>query len=271
MKKEIDSNKIVSLSNNLIKGSYRLSLLEQRLILMVISNVYNDNETGQKNITSDRFYEVKKDAYLAAFGNVNNEELVEATRELIKARIEYKDEKGKTFIINWLQGCYYDNRTVNIRFTDLILPLINELERNFTYFCLKDIAKLKSSYSIRIFQLALSTIWQGGKSYYTLNTFKKLLGIEDEYEIYGNLKKFIINRVTEDINKGQETLKVEFKEKKNGRKVIGLELVVISCKKMEKIKKEEGLKKEHEELGVEEMIREVNSRINGRKRIEGKG
>lgn len=269
MKKEIPNNKIVSLSNNLIKGSYKLSLLEQRLILMIISNVYNASETGQKNITSDRFYEVKKEDYINFFGKVDNDELVEATKELIKARIEYKDEKGKTFIINWLQGCYYDNRTVNIRFTDLILPLINELERNFTYFCLRDIAKLKSSYSIRIFQLALSTIWQGGKSYYTLDTFKKLLGIEDEYEIYGNLKKFIINRVENDINNGQETIKVKFDEKKAGRKVIGLELTVISCRKIEKIRKEEELAKEHKELGVEEMIGEVNKRIGRRK--EGNG
>jgi plasmid replication initiation protein len=110
---------------------------------------------------------------------------------------------------------------VELEFSDKLKPYLLQLKERFTKYHLDSVLKLKSFYSIRLYELL--------KQWETLKTrtvevqeLRNAFGIpDDKYKQYGHLKKKVLLLAQKEINEKTEVF-FEFTEVKKGRKIVML-------------------------------------------------
>jgi plasmid replication initiation protein len=210
-------------SNFLVQASYRLSLIEQRILLSAITQIRNSEK-----ITDEVLYKVRAED-LVSLGSDEKDayaRLKEAAQKLFERKItliyEVKNGISTKKIksnIRWIQRAdYLDSEgCLEIRFSKDILPYINNLEEQFTQYDLKDIASITSSHAIRVYELLMQ--WGStGKREVSLENFKNMLQIEDQYKSIKDLKTRVLLPAIDQINEFTP-LKVSWTQKKTGRKI----------------------------------------------------
>ncbi|MBW8943740.1 replication initiation protein, partial [Escherichia coli] len=151
------SDLIAYKSNALVEASYKLTLQEQRFLLLCISRLKSGADAAsselQKNliITAEEYFNSFPD-----MGRKNAEiQLQEAVDRLWDRSILLKDdEKREEF--RWIQrrAQYLKGEAkVQITFSDSVMPYLTQLQGQFTKVIIKNISRLSRSYSIRIYEL----------------------------------------------------------------------------------------------------------------------
>ncbi len=104
-------------------------------------------------------------------------------------------------------------------------PFLLRLKERFTTYKLNNVMKLRSIYSIRIYEL-LKQYQSIGKRTITIESLRKMLGIEpDEYKTYNNLKRKVIMVAHKEVNEKTDIC-FDYKEIKLSRKVNEIEFIV---------------------------------------------
>ena len=86
---------------------------------------------------------------------------------------------------------------------------------------MQNVIRFKSTYSIRLYEL-LKQYEKIGERTFDLIEFKKTLGIRPgSYKLYGHLKSKILNPTQKELKQNAD-IRFDFKEKKQGRKVVGI-------------------------------------------------
>jgi plasmid replication initiation protein len=190
-------------SNELIEARYKLSLNEQRLILLLISIIDPQDEDFQD-------YDLKVSDFTCMFGIENckamHSEVEQAAKELVGKRLEIT--KGKnTAVVCWLSYAEYQKGggTITIRFDKSLKPYLLQLKSHFTRYQLSMVVKFKSQYSIRLYELLKEYEYLGrGGSFYKIIGMEELKGFfgirKDEYKKIGNIKSRIIDPATKEIS-----------------------------------------------------------------------
>ncbi|MGR6001768.1 replication initiation protein [Bacillus cereus] len=113
-----------------------------------------------------------------------------------------------------------------MRFDPLLKPFLLELNNKFTSYRLGNIIKLKSVYSIRIYELLkqYEIVKERTISLETLRYFIDALNI---YPNYANFKQRILHSVQKEINSNTD-ISFEFKEIKKGKKVYKIKFYILS-------------------------------------------
>ncbi|MEK6750556.1 MAG: replication initiation protein [Pseudomonadota bacterium] len=184
-------------SNQLIEAGYKLSLMEQRLILTAIAQVDSrENIYPKISVTATQFASTYgmdlKNAYV---------ELREAADALYERDIRYLDDKGSDTRVRWLFKRDYNNGegSITLHLTPDIIPYLSQLKRNFTGYNLNNIAKLSSSYSIRLYEL--SKQYQPLKEReMSLQFLYSRLELSGAYSRFSNLKARVLEPALEEIN-----------------------------------------------------------------------
>lgn len=211
---------VVAKHNSLVEASYKLSLNEQRLILSCIAQLDSRKPLPKDNlftITAKEFskmFEIEeKHAY---------EALDEAASSLYERDIRTYDGKYRERF-RWVCGVrYHENEgKVTLGFSTWIVPYLTMLHERFTTYNLKQIACLKSVYSIRLFEF-LSQFKSTGKFVISLEKFKSLLEIQDQYKRFYNFKKRVIEPAIKEL-KEKSGLTIFWKPIKQGKAVKQLE------------------------------------------------
>jgi len=114
--------------------------------------------------------------------------------------------------------------TITFEISGLLKPYLLELKKNYTSYLLTYIPKLKSSYSIRIYEL-LYQYRKIGKRYFELANLQKKVG--SKYNLYGDFKRKVILQAQKDLKKHTD-IAFAFATRKEGRKVVGVEFVIFS-------------------------------------------
>jgi plasmid replication initiation protein len=148
----IDENSEIKKAEALIKSRYKLNELALKLITSLISAVQETDNPFQQYV-----FEVKNFANLSEVkGKSIYENLKEACYEIMSKPI-YIDKKGsKDFkILNWATVCEYVDKEGVIKFevSRHLKPYIVALKQKYLKYDLKNILKLKSSYSIKMYEL----------------------------------------------------------------------------------------------------------------------
>lgn len=216
------TNTIVK-ANVLIEASYRLTLNEQRLILLAISKV-----NPLERLTEGRLFSVSVKEWQECYGcdyNTANKAMMEAEPTLFERQITLHvgNDSIKT---RWIQSVRYYARQgkIGIRFSYDLLPYLSELRSHFTSYKLKEISGLTSVYAVRLFEM-LKQFGDINKSRYfviKVEDFRNRLGIEDEYSRFGNLKAKVIEVAVNQIKENTEFKNLSYKQETEGRKVIRL-------------------------------------------------
>ena len=215
-KKEI----VISKHNTLIEASYKLTLNEQRLVLLCISKI-----DPRKPLPKDHSFTITANEFSEVFGvdeKNSYKELEMASKTLSERWIKtYKGEKKEKF--RWIFGIVYHKSEgkMTLGFSPWIQPYLTKLYQQFTSYKLNQVSKLKSIYSIRIFEF-LTQFKSTGKLSIDLQKFKDRLEIKDEYKRFYNLKMRVIEPAVKELIE-KSNLKIGWKPIKSGRSVSQLE------------------------------------------------
>jgi len=128
-----------------------------------------------------------------------------------------------TIVTSWIASYEYPKNKGWIEFeiSSKLESELLKLKDQFTQYYLKNISKLKSQYSIRLYEL-MKQYLPLGKREIEIEDLKVMLGIgKDEYQKFNNLKRIIIEKAVKDIITKTD---IEFKIKyiKEARKVVAI-------------------------------------------------
>jgi len=212
---------LVTKSNHLVEAGYRLSLNEQRLVLTAISKL-----DGRKPIPRDNDFTITAQEFSSMFNipiKQAYENLENAASRLYEQDIKTYDGKHKTRErFRWVDGVkYWDGEgKVTLSFSNKIIPYLTLLHTQLTSYDLKQISSLKSSYSIRFYELMIQ-FKSTGERWIKLDTLKERLELSDRYDRFYNFKIRIIQPAIREIN-GSTNLIVTWDTVKKGRVITGL-------------------------------------------------
>jgi len=122
--------------------------------------------------------------------------------------------------VNWFSRIRYEEKTQQIILGSdkELLPYLLELKGYFTEYKLWNAIRLKSAYSIRIYEL-LKQYEKIGRREIELDQLKEILSIpKTAYKLYADFKRKIILLAQKEIN-GNTDIKFEFEENKWSRQV----------------------------------------------------
>ena len=208
-------NSMVRKSNFLVEASYKLSTQEQRVILFLASLIKPEDEDFK-----DYSISVKDFSKLVGTNNKRKyADIKEITKKLISRvfTIKTKDEELQ---ISWLSSARYINGegTVTLGFDQKLKPFLLQLKNRFTTYRLYQVMQLKSSFSIRIYEL-LKQYQKVGSRAFEISELRSKLGIEDsQYKNFNDFKRFVILVAQEELA-AKTDLTFEFEEIKVGRGV----------------------------------------------------
>lgn len=218
MNKPVEQHLVVK-SNSLIQASYKLSLNEQRLILLAVSGLNSKrpshrpgfNQVDGIRITAAEFGEAwklsSKDAYNA---------LKDATNELYERSIV--EIKGKRVTKDrWVSRvAYHDGEGwAELSFSPHITPHLTSIGRDFTEYRLGQVANLRSTYSVRLFEWCIQFVDTGWLSI-SLDDLVQRLGIA--YTRYVDVRRYVIEPAVKELQ-AKSNLDIKWEPVKEGRSV----------------------------------------------------
>jgi plasmid replication initiation protein len=218
-------NLTVYKSNSVIEASFRLSLNEQRVLLVCISKVNSMCEL----LESDEF-ELSARDFADLYGISQDRaysELQEVSKNLYQRSLTILEPyphrpKIQKIETRWISSISYlpEDGKIILRFAKDILPFLSLLKGQFTRYKLESVGKMKSVYGIRLYELLAQ--WKScGKREIELDWLKKQLQLESGYDRMNNLKARVIEPAVADINL-HSNFNVAWTQRKTGRKITHL-------------------------------------------------
>jgi plasmid replication initiation protein len=214
---------VVTKANTLIEANYRLTLTQQRIVLLMASLVQPEDEdfkwyrltvggfTGLLDIDRPGLYR----------------DMVGMVDDLMRVILTIPQGGDEYLKTHWVQSAKYKVGTgyVDVSFDPKLKPFFLGLKERFTSYKLNNVIRLKSVYSIRIYEL-LKQYQSIGKRTITIEALREMLGIEPkEYHLYGDFKRYVLQVAHHEINEKTDIL-VEYREIKDVRRVAELEFTV---------------------------------------------
>ncbi len=217
-------NQIVK-SNKMIQGKYKMSALEQKLVLTLCSKITsNDDMFTEFTMTTNEF------ANLLGIENKDyefNRTLKRKCKVLNNKDIEMNlgtKESPDWLFFHWFEYIRYipGTATIKMKFSPVLEPYLLNLKETYTKYRLGYVINFKSEYSFRMYEL-MKQYEKIGERTMTIEEIREVLMLEqNQYSKYSHLKARVIQKSIEEINKYSD-IKVNLeKEEKDGKKVVGL-------------------------------------------------
>ena len=222
------TNKLVVKSNDLISANYNLNLNEQKMVLCAVSKLdRNDEKFNSISLNISEFIEILN------ITDRNYEQVRNIARNLRRKEIIIDTEKSE-YITGWFSGVNFDkgDGNITIRFDEDLVPYLLKLKERFTRYELKNILSMKSTYSIRIYEL-LKQYETIGKRDFKLDKFKECLGMEESmYSRFYDLERRVLKVAKDEINEYTD-LNINYEKIKTGRRITSI-LFTIEAKDQDK-------------------------------------
>lgn len=238
------ANLTIYKSNELVEAGYRLSLAEQRMIILSLGQI-DSRDLTQKKVTL-----YAKD-YAKEWGvsEVNAmREIKQATSRLFDRYITLKNA-DETTKFRWIQSIakYHKGEArISFTFSDDILPFLFELDFKLgvTKYELLSVSGFSSVYSFRLYELAVKLLGMRNQVI-DLDEIRRILQLENKYPEYKEFNKFVLKPSLSDINEKSDLL-LNIEPVKRGRKIVALEFQIAKKAKSKKAEPTpEGTRKIH--------------------------
>ncbi|MHB0929517.1 MAG: RepB family plasmid replication initiator protein [Candidatus Nanopelagicales bacterium] len=222
----VNHKELVVMSNNLIEASYKLTLVEQQIVLYAICRC----REAQQTMTADTVITIRAIDFATQFGTHPDEvyrQLKTALSTLYERSVKVTDRdpltgRRRTATHRWISSKYQvegDTEkgagTVQLQFTPFIIPFITRLESAFTSYALDQVAKMTSIHAIRMYALLVQygTI---KKREMALPWLRHTLQLEQQYPAIKDFKKWVLDIAVAQINAFSD-LTVSYTQHKTGR------------------------------------------------------
>lgn len=244
------SDLMIRKAHPIIEAGYKLTIAEQRIILLSLAQLDN-RDADQANVIL-----YVKD-YAKHFGiseKLAYSELERASKRLYDRSIILKGE-NETTEFRWIESrtkYYKGEGRISFEFSRRVMPYLFELDKRlgFTQYELLSVSGFKSAYSIRLYELAIKLLGMKNQKV-EINELRRILQLDDKYQEFKILKRDVINLACNEINEKSDLL-LNIEPVKLGRKIVALEFQVAKKVKSTNIPRLDGMRKIH---GVFEEIK----------------
>jgi len=221
-------NNLIRKSNFLVEASYKLSAIEQKIVLALASMIKQDDQEFKKYTFQ------LKDVF--GFLGLNSNNAYDYMKKITKNLL------GKVFTINipgsslqthWISSANYHEGegSVEFCFDPQLKPFLLQLKERFTTFKLQEVVQFKSSFSIRMYEL-LKQYEKIGTRTFEIKHLRELLGIEDtQYHLYADFKKRVILAAQEEMSEKSD-ISFSFEEVKIGHAIGKIKLNITTKPKI---------------------------------------
>jgi len=217
-------HKLIRKSNLLIEASYKLTLVEQRIVMILASMIKQEDDEFKKYQLN-----IKEFAGLLDLKNKDEYSHVQSVTKKLLTRAFTIKMPGALLQIGWLSSAkYLDGQgIVELCFDPQLKPYLLQLKDRFTSYRLRNVIQLRSSFSIRIYEL-LKQYEKLGERTFLLETLREYLGLEEsQYKLYGDFKRKIILVAQTELSEKTD-LSFEFEEIKVSRRVGKIRFIIQS-------------------------------------------
>jgi plasmid replication initiation protein len=214
----------------IVKARYKLNPLSLKFITTLIAGIRRGDSVDEEYVFKVKdFKELtglkRKDLYWA---------VKEAVRELLEKPLSIPTPEG--FIMcNWISGGHYVEEAGEVRFMiyPKLRPYLLEAQKKFLKYRLENILSLRSSYSIRLYEILkdwlemYSRYGNKAERLISLKELREMLEIPKSYQ-YGNssgIKKRILEKAKKELEEHTDII-FEYEEIKTGRKVTHLKFII---------------------------------------------
>ena len=218
-----DDKALVIKDNKLIEAHYKLSKLEQHIVLSMVSKIKKDD------VEFKRYRMSIKEFFGVEYGS-KYDRMKEATERLMQKIIKIKKEKS--FLqVAWLSSAEYfeGEGIVELEFSPKLKPYLLQLKEKFTAYELANVIEFKSTYSIRIYEL-LKQYEKIKSRNIELEELQQMVGTE--YKTFYDFKRKVIEIAKKEL-KEKADIYFTYNPIKFGRKVQSIEFHIKTKKKTE--------------------------------------
>ena len=191
---------LVTKANAIVEASYRLTLQEQRLVLFCVAQV-----DSRQSLEQQRTFVVEAAPFRETFGLSAEkvyEELKDAAVRLFERKVTLSDaQTGQETLLRWVSMIRYQNRRgrVVLNFSPEMLPFISALKDRFTSYPLESVARLSSTFAIRMFEV-LAQYAGLGRRQVTVEQLRRWLDCVDSYPRFSEFERWVVAPAVAQLN-----------------------------------------------------------------------
>lgn len=210
--------------NKLIETSYKLNSREQFFLLYLISQITkSDHEFGEFNMHYSEIEHVLN--FDGKRRIANKEEVFELMRRVNNCQISYEagSRKGESV---WFQYYERDEETGMFYFSlsNKLSDYLLQLKEHFTKYNIQNIIYLSAN-GIRMYELLKRYQFQK-ECVFTIEHIKFCLGIEGQYEKFYDFKRYVLEKVRDELSIYTD-VKFEYEtERKKGKSIVSLRFTI---------------------------------------------
>ncbi|MEM9990771.1 MAG: replication initiation protein [Bacteroidota bacterium] len=228
--------RLVRKSNELVEARYRFDIWETRIFTKMLTMVRPEDKDFKtyriylRDIVQEFCIENNKDAYarLRAGAFKLMSKIVRVVRQTDEGLMEF-NAPIVVGVRNLVKQKDEDSKFLEVSFHPEMKPFLLSLRSHFTTYDVRNILKLPSSYSIRIYEL-LKQYQKIGHRRVSLQELKEIIGVveevdingkkkfKDKYPLYGNFKQRVLLKAQRDLEKYTDIV-FRFEQIKRGRAV----------------------------------------------------
>lgn len=219
------SKPIVTKSNHLVEATYTLSLAEQRLLLLALARV-----DSREALAVGKPHTITLVDVVETYG-VSRPQAYEllchvaqrlyARSVMINGPFQHRPNVA-VIETRWVASIHYHDGqgALSLVFAPDILPFLSQLRERFTSYHLECVARMTSSYAIRLYELLVQ--WRGlGERTVELNWLRQHFELTERHRNIRELKRWVLQPAIDQINTHSD-LWVKWEQHKRGRVVHAL-------------------------------------------------
>jgi plasmid replication initiation protein len=229
---QVNENLEVKKADVIVKARYKLNPLSLKFITSLIAGLKRGDSINE-------IYQFKVKDFKELTG-LKRKDLYWAIKESLKELLEKpiyipkgKNENDNSFLVlNWVASAEYQEGEgiVEFEISSKLRPYLLEAQKKFLKYRLENILNLRSSYSIRLYEILKDWLelqaryGKRAEKIISLDEFREMLEIPRSYK-YGMLKQRIIEKAKTELGKHTDII-FEYEEIKTGRKVTYLKFII---------------------------------------------
>ncbi len=224
---EVNKKSLIVQSNRLIEAKYRLSVEEQKIIKILISQIQRDDEDFK-----DYEFRIKDLAEMLEMEHKDPYGVLRAiTKRLMSRVLEFYNSDTQSLLQTaWLSSAEYKqgHGTVSLCFDPKMKPLLLQLQSYFTKYELGQVMQFKGQYTIRFFEFRKSFLGRHKiEAMFTLKELRDTLGLKkSEYRQFCDFKKRVLEPARlELLEKTGKSFVWELFREGRGGKIAGIRFV----------------------------------------------
>ena len=220
-------------SNELIQQShFKLSSVEQKTVAYICSMIKPPGRTDSP-IQLEYAFNIRE--YCKVCGiDYNSGKNYEHVRTVLKKLLEHSlyvklPDSDQETSFRWCSSVRLDknSRIAYVELDKEIVPYLFNLKERYTQYHLVNILAMKSSFSIRIYEILKSYTFRRHEVAFNLDELRKILAVEDikSYQRFSDFRKRILEPAQREINEYTD-LYIDYEAIKVGKKVVKIRFIV---------------------------------------------